>query len=72
MFGLLLSILIRSSRQYKITKYAIDDTNSVMRENILGVRVVKSFNLQENQVERFKNVNEKLRKTSEKSFIISM
>jgi len=72
MFGLLLIILVKSSKQYKLAKYAIDDTNSVMRENILGVRVVKSFNLQDDQVRRFQIANEKLRKTSEKSFIISM
>lgn len=72
MFAVLLKILISSSKQYKLSKYAIDDTNSVMRENILGVRVVKSFNLQNNQIERFQKANEKLRKTMEKSFIISM
>lgn len=68
----LVKILTSSSKQYKLTKYAIDDTNSVMRENILGVRVVKSFNLQENQIQRFKVANENLRRISEKSFIISM
>ena len=72
MFSLLLKILTLSSRQYKIAKYAIDETNSVMRENILGVRVVKSFNLQDDQINRFKLANENLRKTSEKSSIISM
>lgn len=72
MFSILMKILISSSKQYKKSKYAIDDTNSVMRENILGVRVVKSFNLQDNQIERFQKANENLRKISEKSFIISM
>lgn len=72
MFVSIMKILTSSSKQYKLTKYAIDDTNSVMRENILGVRVVKSFNLQENQIKRFRTANENLRKISEKSFIISM
>jgi len=31
----------------------LDDINLVMRENILGVRVIKSFNLEEKQKERF-------------------
>lgn len=72
MFVSVMKILTSSTKQYKLTKYAIDDTNSVMRENILGVRVVKSFNLQDNQIQRFKVANENLRKISEKSFIISM
>lgn len=72
MFSILMVILVKSAKQYKLSKYAIDDTNSVMRENILGVRVVKSFNLQDNQIDRFQKANENLRKISEKSFIISM
>lgn len=72
MFSILMIILVKSSKQYKLSKYAIDETNSVMRENILGVRVVKSFNLQDNQIERFQKANENLRRISEKSFIISM
>lgn len=42
----------------------IDKTNSIMRENILGVRVVKAFNMQEDQVEKFQSQNKVLQNTS--------
>ena len=43
---------------------AIDETSSVIRENALGARVVKSFNLQENQGEKMTFANKKLKKLS--------
>lgn len=42
----------------------MDKTNGVMRENLLGVRVVKAFNLQKEQIEKFDAQNSKLTKTS--------
>ena len=72
LFVLLTGILYVSAKYYKLSKFATDDANSVMRENILGVRVVKSFNLQEDQISRFEVVNEKMRKITEKAFVIAM
>ncbi len=72
MFFSLFFILRAASKRYRISKYAVDNSNDVMRENILGVRLVKSFNLHEEQTKRFAKANEKLRKTVEKSFLISM
>lgn len=43
---------------------AIDETSSVIRENALGARVVRSFNLQENQGEKMTFANRKLKKLS--------
>ena len=40
---------------------AIDETSSVIRENVLGVRVVKSFNLQKVQHKKFSSSNDKLK-----------
>lgn len=40
---------------------AIDETSSVIRENVLGVRVVKSFNLQKVQNKKFSSSNDKLK-----------
>ena len=40
---------------------AIDQTSSVIRENVLGVRVVKSFNLQKVQHKKFSSSNDKLK-----------
>lgn len=42
----------------------MDKTNGVMRENLLGVRVVKAFNLQKEQIEKFDSQNSKLTKTA--------
>lgn len=38
----------------------LDRVNTVMRENLLGIRVVKSFNLETAQTERFDAVNDEL------------
>ena len=34
---------------YGHAQRSIDETSSIIRENVLGTRVVRSFNLQENQ-----------------------
>ena len=39
----------------------IDETSSIIRENVLGVRVVKSFNLQKVQHKKFSSSNDKLK-----------
>lgn len=39
----------------------LDSTNSVMRENVLGMRVVKAFNIQNEQFQRFDSENKELR-----------
>ena len=72
LFGILSGILYYGAKYYKLSRYATDNTNSVMRENILGVRVVKSFNLQQQQIERFEKVNNKMRKITEKAYKIGM
>ena len=72
LFVTLSFILVASIKWYKLSKYATDDVNSVMRENILGVRVTKSFNLHNDQIERFDIVNKKMWKITQKAFIISM
>jgi ATP-binding cassette subfamily B protein len=42
---------------YTNVQRRMDGVNTTMRENLLGVRVVKSFTLEERQLERFKDVN---------------
>ncbi len=48
----------------------LDSINKVSRENILGVRVVKSFNLEEIQNGKFNVVNDEWQKVSTKAFTI--
>ncbi|MDE6645953.1 MAG: ABC transporter ATP-binding protein/permease, partial [Malacoplasma sp.] len=49
-----------------------DKTNAVMRENILGIKVVKAFNLQNEQIEVFDKQNNELRRVSTRGQQIGM
>lgn len=51
-------VLKKSSPLYSGMQNRLDKVNTVMRENLLGVRVVKSFNLEKTQSESFRGVNE--------------
>lgn len=53
-------ILKKSMPLFIKVQNKLDDINLVMRENILGVRVIKSFNLEEKQKERFNKKNKEL------------
>lgn len=39
---------------------SVDDVNSVVRENLGGIRVVKAFVMEDYEIERFQKVNQKL------------
>lgn len=60
-------ILKKSMPLFTKVQAKIDNINLVMRENILGVRVIKAFNLEENQNKRFIERNEELKNISIKS-----
>lgn len=47
----------------------IDNANVVVRENVLGMKVIKSFCLEEQQAKRFAISNEKLRKQNTKAWV---
>lgn len=49
-----------------------DKTNAVMRENILGIKVVKAYNLQQEQIEVFDKQNKSLRNVSTRGQQIGM
>lgn len=72
MFIVLGFILIKAVKYHRLAKFATDEVNSSIQENILGVRVVKSFNLQNKQISRFDVINEKMRRISTRSYVISM
>lgn len=48
----------------------VDQVNQVSRENILGIRVIKSFNLEHIQEEKFNKVNDDWLRVSTKAFSI--
>lgn len=57
-------VLSKSSPMYSIVQKKLDKLNSVVQENILGARVVKSFVREEYEEERFKKANNELMETS--------
>ncbi len=46
--------------KFKIVQKLTDKLNEVTRENLTGIRVVRAFNAEEYQEEKFKNVNDDL------------
>lgn len=46
----------------------IDRVNSILRENLVGSRVIKAFVREEHEEQRFKNANQELRDLAVKSF----
>lgn len=71
--SLILVIVIISSLAYKwfnLGQKRLDKINSLMQENVLGQRTIKSFNLHDYQIQKFDIANEKLRKTTTRSGMI--
>mgnify|MGYP003295415086 FL=1 len=54
---------------FERVQYEIDTSNVVVRENVLGMRVIKSFCLEGKQAERFDVYNKRLRKQNTKAWI---
>ena len=55
--GILMAIVMP---KFKIVQELIDKINSVTRENLTGIRVVRAFNAEDYQEEKFEGVNTKL------------
>ena len=56
--GSILFVMNRSVPLFSLVQERLDRVNTVMRENLLGVRVVKSFAMEENQIASFKRVKD--------------
>mgnify|MGYP002606306230 FL=1 len=52
----------RMGKHFMIIQKLIDRVNSIAKENLLGIRVVKSFVQEENQLKTFSKVSEDLKK----------
>lgn len=70
-FGFMLIVVIsimlllkKSVPYFRKQQHTLDLVNSTMRENLLGVRVIKAFNMQQEQMERFDVENAKFAKVS--------
>lgn len=67
---IILSVLLITSKSipfFTEMQNKIDNVNLVMRENLLGVRLVKAFNIEEKVGKRFNNANDDLMTTSIKA-----
>ncbi len=76
-FGILIPLLVitmiifglRLSKLFKQEQVAHDAINTESRENILGAKVIKSYNLEENQLIKFEKENINLSKISKKAWL---
>ncbi|GGF19979.1 putative ABC transporter ATP-binding protein YfiB [Halobacillus andaensis] len=58
--GFLFWVLIKGVKLFKSVQTRLDGVNTVIRENLAGVRLVKGFNRGEYEEERFHGVNQEL------------
>ena len=56
-------IVIFAVPKFKKIQNMIDDINNITRENLTGIRVVRAFNAENYQEDKFESSNEKLTKT---------
>lgn len=56
-------LMVMVMQRFKIVQKLIDKINGLTRENLTGIRVVRAFNAEEYQEEKFDVQNEKLTKT---------
>ena len=69
--GVMLVVTPRFKKIQKLT----DDTNNVTRESLMGIRVIRAFNAEKFQSNRFENINSELTNTHlyiQKKFAIMM
>lgn len=57
------SLVLICYPKFKIVQRLTDDLNAAARENIAGVRVVRAFNAEDYQENKFNNVNESITRT---------
>ena len=65
---LILFVLVKAFPMFRKVQDKIDKVNSVIRENLVGARVVKSFVREDFENERFEEANEGLKDITIKSF----
>ena len=64
LIAILSVVIIFALPKFKIMQKLTDNLNRVTRENLTGVRVVRAYNAEGYQEEKFENANQKLTKTT--------
>lgn len=62
--AMLVLLVVFALPKFKVIQEQTDELNHVMRENLSGVRVVRAFNAEDYQEEKFETTNTKLTKTN--------
>lgn len=57
-------LIVFALPKFKIIQKLIDDLNRITRENLVGVRVVRAYNAEDYQNQKFESANEELTKTN--------
>lgn len=73
LIGIISAIMSIVMPKFKIVQKLIDKVNGVTRENLTGIRVVRAFNAEKYQEDKFEEVNKKLTKQqlfNQKTFAI--
>ena len=65
--GIMIIIFVFAIPLFKQMQIKIDDVTVVLRENLTGIRVIRAYNQQETETDKFDNVNTNLRKILVKS-----
>jgi len=67
-------ILYKARPWFKLLQSRVDRVNAIIQENLIGIRVVKSFNRQDYEANKFKERNDSLRDTALRaiSLVISL
>ena len=60
LLGVIAALIIIVMPRFKIVQKLIDKINGVTRENLTGIRVVRAFNAEKYQEDKFEEVNNKL------------
>ena len=72
MLMILIALLVAASRYSTRLRQIIDKINQLFLEAIEGVRVIRAFNKQQHEIDRFKEINEESSRTSGKSIALSV
>ena len=73
LLSVVITLMIIVIPKFKIVQKLTDKLNNITRENLTGIRVVRAFNAEKYQEEKFEEINEKLTKQqlfNQKSFAI--
>jgi ATP-binding cassette subfamily B protein len=59
-FAIIITVMVFAVPKFEILQKYIDKLNRVSRENLTGLRVIRAFNTQKYELEKFDNVNKEL------------